>query len=128
MALREGGILHSMLCAPRVPTDIEEIASRFLAIRTYAGVTTEFERKACMYGKDEENREVAAYFFLVPGTQNIEALLYITKLPDGTYGCEVSRMSIAEMTVYYMSSELIRWAIAGVNVNTLGYYALAPTR
>jgi len=119
MALRKKGILYSMLCAPRVSSGMEAIASGFMVTRTWKDVTVDLERRALIYGKDEEGREVSCYAFLVPGTQNVECFLCMTKVPDKGYAWEISRAGGAEMHVYYKGAEIVTMTRP---VNHTGYW------
>lgn len=83
MALPSGGMLYSILCAPRIPTDIDDVTK-------WEEKTIDLERKPLMSGVEDGGYQTAAYAFIVPGTQNVECFLVITKLPEG-YRWEASR-------------------------------------
>jgi len=110
-------MLRSILCGPKIPTDIDDVAKKFAITRFWEEKTIDLERKPLMSGVEDGGYKTAVYAFVVPGTQNVECFLVITKVPQG-YHWEASRAGGAEMTVYYQGTEVARMAM----YSNIGYF------
>jgi len=122
LALPRGGILHSILCAQRVPTHLEDYAKRYTIIRSWAGVTVDLERVALYAGKTKEGGDVAIYAFMEPGTQNPEAFLVVMGAP-GAEGAEINRSCWAEITVYRDGVPIVTFPPVTATGLATGYYS-----
>lgn len=102
--------------------DIQAIADVTKISRMWEGSTMWLEKKLLLAGKDEKGNDNAVYAFVVPGTQNPECFLTVTKYP-GYYGFEVCRCGAAAMTVYYQETQVTSWG-EETGPLKLGYFSM----
>jgi hypothetical protein len=105
--LREGGILRSILCAPRVPSDIAEAAKRFSATEVFGVQVVDLELRPLVAGKTPQGWDSVTYGFFYPGTNDVEAVLSFYRHPTSGLNWEISRVASYKQTFFKDGAEII---------------------